>query len=92
MSEMGAACVASAGAGFTKGTAASMTMYPVVPDYDRFPGTAAASTETTGEIGLAGPLDEAPAPPHVHLQGQGQAGLVVHPRVTPAPTTPPRSA
>jgi len=54
MAEMGAACVASAGAGFTKGTAASMTMYPVVPDYDKFPGYGRSLTETTGEIGLAG--------------------------------------
>jgi len=54
MAEMGAACVASAGAGFTKGTAASMTMYPVVPDYDTFPGYGRSLTETTGEIGLAG--------------------------------------
>jgi len=54
MAEMGAACVASAGAGFTKGTAASMTMYPVVPDYDKFPGYGRSLSETTGEIGLAG--------------------------------------
>jgi sulfide:quinone oxidoreductase len=54
MSEMGAACVASAGAGFRKGSAASMTMYPVVPDYDKFPGSGRSLTETTGEIGLAG--------------------------------------
>jgi sulfide:quinone oxidoreductase len=38
MADMGAACVASAGAGLRKGTAAAMTMYPVVPDNDRFPG------------------------------------------------------
>jgi sulfide:quinone oxidoreductase len=54
MAEMGAACVASAGHGFTKGTAASMTMYPVVPDYDKFPEYGRSLTETTGEIGLAG--------------------------------------
>ena len=54
MAEMGAACVASAGAGFTTGSAASMTMFPVVPDYDRFPGYGRSLTETTGEIGLAG--------------------------------------
>jgi sulfide:quinone oxidoreductase len=54
MAEMGAACVASAGAGFTKGSAASMTMYPVVPDYDKFPGYGRSLSETTGEIGLAG--------------------------------------
>jgi sulfide:quinone oxidoreductase len=54
MADMGAACVASAGAGFGKGTAASMTMYPVVPDYDRFPGYGRSVKDTTGEIGLAG--------------------------------------
>jgi sulfide:quinone oxidoreductase len=54
MAEMGAGCIASAGAGFTKGSAASMTMYPVVPDYDRFPGYGRSLNETTGEIGLAG--------------------------------------
>ena len=54
MAEMGAACVASAGHGFTKGTAASMTMYPVVPDYEKFPEYGRSLTETTGEIGLAG--------------------------------------
>jgi sulfide:quinone oxidoreductase len=54
MAEMGAGCIASAGAGFTKGTAASMTMYPVVPDYDKFPGYGRSLNETTGEIGLAG--------------------------------------
>jgi sulfide:quinone oxidoreductase len=54
MAEMGAACVASAGTGFTKGTAASMTMFPVVPDYEKFPEYGRSLTETTGEIGLAG--------------------------------------
>ena len=54
MAEMGAGCIASAGAGFTKGSAASMTMYPVVPDYDKFPGYGRSLNETTGEIGLAG--------------------------------------
>ena len=38
MGEMGAACVASAGASlFWRGSAVSMTMYPVVPDYKRYP-------------------------------------------------------
>jgi sulfide:quinone oxidoreductase len=54
MAEMGAACVASAGAGFRKGTAASMTMFPVVPDYQKYPGYGRSLTETTGEMGLAG--------------------------------------
>ena len=54
MADMGAACVASAGAGWRQGTAASMTMYPVVPDQARFPGYGRSLTDTTGELGLAG--------------------------------------
>jgi sulfide:quinone oxidoreductase len=36
------------------GTAASMTMFPIVPDIDAFPGYGRSLKETTGEIGLAG--------------------------------------
>ncbi len=54
MASMGAACIASAGAGLRNGTAAMMTMYPVVPDYQRFPGEGRDLKETTGEIGLSG--------------------------------------
>jgi sulfide:quinone oxidoreductase len=54
MANMGAACVASAGTGFTKGSAAAMTMYPVVPDYARFPDSGRSAKDTFGEIGLAG--------------------------------------
>ena len=54
MAEMGAACVASAGAGILRGTAASMTMFPIVPDRGAFPSYGRSLTETTGEIGLAG--------------------------------------
>jgi sulfide:quinone oxidoreductase len=54
MAQMGAACVASAGAGWTKGTAAAMTMYPVVPDYETYPETGRSAKDTYGEIGLAG--------------------------------------
>ncbi|WP_407343750.1 NAD(P)/FAD-dependent oxidoreductase [Pengzhenrongella phosphoraccumulans] len=54
MSSMGAACVASAGAGLRSGSAAAMTMYPVVPDHARFPGSGRSGTDTYGEIGLAG--------------------------------------
>lgn len=54
LATMGAACVASAGASVWSGTAASMTMYPVVPDYQRFPGTGRDLRYTTGEIGSAG--------------------------------------
>ncbi len=54
MSEMGAACVASAGKGFFTGTAAAMTVYPVVPDFEKYPGVGRDISMTTGEIGLAG--------------------------------------
>jgi len=54
MAEMGAACVASAGKGVFDGTAAAMTVYPVVPDFDKYPGTGRDTDYTFGEIGLAG--------------------------------------
>jgi len=50
---MGAACVASAGTGFTRGTAATITMFPIVPDYEKYEFGRDLSY-TTGEIGLAG--------------------------------------
>lgn len=53
MARMGAACIASAGAGLRTGTAAAMTMYPIVPDYQQWPTTGGRSPkDTTGEIGL----------------------------------------
>ena len=54
MAEMGAACVASAGKGFTDGTAAALTVYPVVPDFEKYPGLGRDLDYTFGEIGLAG--------------------------------------
>ncbi|MDR0489421.1 MAG: FAD-dependent oxidoreductase [Propionibacteriaceae bacterium] len=54
MSSMGAACIASAGMGFLRGSAASMTMHPVVPDWDTYPETGRDLKGTSGEIGLAG--------------------------------------
>ena len=54
MAEMGAACVASAGKDILNGTAAAMTVYPVVPDYEKYPGTGRDTDYTFGEIGLAG--------------------------------------
>jgi len=54
MAEMAAACVASAGTGMRSGTAAAMTMSPVVPDWDKYPETGRNLKETFGEIGLAG--------------------------------------
>lgn len=53
MAKMGAACIASAGTGITRGTAAAMTLYPVVPDYKTFPETGRSLADTHGEIGLA---------------------------------------
>jgi sulfide:quinone oxidoreductase len=54
MADMAAACVASAGSGLRHGSAASMTMYPVVPDLQKYPGTGRSLKDTFGEIGLAG--------------------------------------
>lgn len=54
MAETGAACVASAGANPFTGTAASITVYPIVPDYERFPEYGRDPRYTFGEIGLAG--------------------------------------
>lgn len=54
MAEMGAACVASTGAHFLKGTAAAMTVYPVVPDFDKYPEYGRDTDLTFGEVGLAG--------------------------------------
>lgn len=53
MARMGAACVASAGNGMRNGSAASMTMMPVVPDYARYT-TGRDLRDTRGEIGLSG--------------------------------------
>jgi sulfide:quinone oxidoreductase len=54
MARMGAACLASVGKGFWDGSAVSMTVYPIVPDYGRFPETGRSLQYTSGEIGLAG--------------------------------------
>lgn len=53
MTRMGAGCIASSGTGFFSGSAAGMTMYPVVPDHDRYP-TGRDLRHTRGELGLAG--------------------------------------
>ena len=54
MAEMGAACVASAGSNPFTGTAASMTVFPVVPEFERYPDYGRDLDRTFGEIGLAG--------------------------------------
>ncbi len=53
MTNMGAACVASSGTGLLKGSAAAMTMMPVVPDFERY-RTGRDEQDTRGEIGLHG--------------------------------------
>lgn len=54
MATMGAACVASAGTGLLQGSAVSMTMFPIVPDYRTYPGTGRHPRLTFGEVGTAG--------------------------------------
>lgn len=54
MAEMGAACVASTGSDIFKGTAATMTVFPVVPDYETYPEYGRDMDLTFGEVGLAG--------------------------------------
>ena len=54
MAKMGAACVASAGSGLRNGSAAAMTMFPIVPDYEQYPNTGRSLKDTYGEIGLSG--------------------------------------
>lgn len=54
MSRMGAACIVSAGYGLTKGNAAAMTVFPIVPDWDKYPEWGRDINYTIGEPGLAG--------------------------------------
>jgi sulfide:quinone oxidoreductase len=54
MSKMGAACIVSAGYGIRHGQAAVMTVFPIVPDWEKYPKWGRDITYTVGEIGLAG--------------------------------------
>jgi len=54
MAKMGAACIVSAGYGITKGQAAVMTVFPIVPDWEKYPKWGRDIKHTVGEIGLAG--------------------------------------
>lgn len=54
MAEMGAACVASAGSNPFTGTAAALTVFPIIPDYEKYPEFGRDIEYTFGEIGLAG--------------------------------------
>jgi sulfide:quinone oxidoreductase len=54
MGRMGAACIISSGYGLRDGMAATMTVYPVVPDFEKFPEWGRDINYTMGEPGLAG--------------------------------------
>ena len=54
MGRMGAACIVSAGYGLTKGAAATMTVSPIVQDWDKYPQWGRDIKNTVGEPGLAG--------------------------------------
>ena len=54
MGNMGAACVASSGFGLGKGSAVTMTVNPIVPDYHKYPETGRKLNDTIGDMGLAG--------------------------------------
>jgi len=54
MGKMGAACIVSSGYGITNGSAATMTVFPIVPDYDKYPNWGRDLNYTVGEPGLAG--------------------------------------
>lgn len=54
MARMGAACIVSAGYGFRSGSAATMTVFPIVPDYEKYPQWGRDIDYTIGEPGLAG--------------------------------------
>lgn len=55
MGNMGAACIASGGYGTFSGSGSSITTFPIVPDYDKYPDTGGRKLgKTFGSIGLAG--------------------------------------
>jgi sulfide:quinone oxidoreductase len=54
MARMGAACIISAGYGMVNGAAATMTVSPIVQDWDKYPDYGRSLNYTMGEAGLAG--------------------------------------
>ncbi len=54
MGRMGAACIVSAGYSMTRGLGATMTVSPIVPDWEKYPEWGRNINSTVGEIGLAG--------------------------------------
>lgn len=53
MANMGAACIASAGKGLIDGKAASMTVYPIIPNKEKYGELGRDVSQTYGEIGLS---------------------------------------
>lgn len=54
MAKMGAACIVSAGYGLRTGAAATMTVSPIVQDWEQYPEYGRSIKNTMGEPGLAG--------------------------------------
>lgn len=54
MAQMPGACIASIGKSVRNGSAASIVMYPVTPDYERYPEYGRDLKATDMEVGLAG--------------------------------------
>lgn len=54
MGKMGAACIVSSGFGLLNGMAATMTVHPIVPDWEKYPQWGRDIDYTVGEPGLAG--------------------------------------
>lgn len=55
LGNMGAACIASAGYGMFSGSGVSITTYPIVPDFKKYPDSHGRKLgKTFGEVGLAG--------------------------------------
>ena len=82
MAAMGAACVASAGANLLTGTAASMTVFPIVPDFDRYPRVGRDSRQDVWRGRPRRTLDQGRPPSPVPLQGPDASGLGAHPGVS----------
>lgn len=54
MGRMGAACIVSAGYSMTRGLGATMTVSPIVPDWEKYPDWGRDIKATVGDVGLAG--------------------------------------
>lgn len=67
MARMGAACIISSGYGLKDGMAATMTVFPVVPDFEKYPKWGRDHNYTMGEPGSARPLDQITPSRNVHL-------------------------